>query len=370
LTYESVKVFPKTQKYIQGIAGYVMKQNPQTFKGNISPDQFCLNVEFGHGFSAEAKPSQRNIIISTAVLQSIQSDAELAAVIAHELAHITMLHTRIKHPEFKHTAESKQLIQQNADVIKKINQHLEATKSLQYSILTEIRKNKKSRSLDLDFLDVFESMFSFDASKSDESAKRTYFAKRDLYLSRLPKTVSDKIKGSMDRIATISLESAELLAVYKQTKEKLVALYSLDQGIGPEAAANWQEQEADEVGFEFYRRAGFKDASFFNILSILAAKTMSPQEISQCMANNFKAIATKNLSLEPTRGSGTHPEACWRIFNNAREKILHEKDYQNFANDLVSVSGSGLREALSEVDADRRHDVFKVEDLEIFIPPR
>ena len=136
---------------------------------------------------------------------------------------------------------------------------------------------------------------------------------------------------------------------------------------------NWEEQEADEVGFEFYRRAGFRDNEFFNMLYQLAITSgeVPKRDIVACMQKSFKTIALKKETFEPPRGSSTHPDYCWRIFDHQRELILHEKDYAPFPNNKAIISASGLANARAEIEADSRSTapIFGTEDEPSSNPP-
>jgi hypothetical protein len=66
------------------------------------------------------------------------------------------------------------------------------------------------------------------------------------------------------------------------------------------------------------------------------------------MQESFSAIALKQ-DFKPSRGTDSHPDYCWRIFDHQRELVLHQKDYAQFKNSIVVIDPSGLSNAKTEV---------------------
>ena len=72
-----------------------MKSNSQTFNGPYHASRFCIGVIFDPSFNAWAMSQYREVGFNTGSFAKIQNDAEVAAIMAHELAHITMQHQGI-----------------------------------------------------------------------------------------------------------------------------------------------------------------------------------------------------------------------------------------------------------------------------------
>ncbi|MDQ3232062.1 MAG: M48 family metalloprotease [Pseudobdellovibrionaceae bacterium] len=79
--------------YLQTLLTALMKANPNTFKGNLAPSKFCLTIDPGQEINASANPVDGTISVNVGLIKAMNTDAEVAGVLAHELAHITMAHT-------------------------------------------------------------------------------------------------------------------------------------------------------------------------------------------------------------------------------------------------------------------------------------
>jgi len=99
---------------------------------------------------------------------------------------------------------------------------------------------------------------------------------------------------------------------------------------------NWSEQEADEVGLELYLRSGFKWSSYVWIETAIMGK----DESEKCLHDNIEK------HVAPTRGTKSHPEDCWRMYNNlVTEAELHKTDYAHFeSNNLTEIAPGKLIE--------------------------
>jgi hypothetical protein len=108
----------------------------------------------------------------------------------------------------------------------------------------------------------------------------------------------------------------------------------------------FQEQEADEVGFELYVRAGF-GPDIFPQTFIHLAKAIRP---------NYECDPLLPLSNEPSRYregislNKLHTDICWRFWDTKYiERRKHADDYKPFIlkNPIVNISSPDeLREAL------------------------
>ncbi|MDQ3230199.1 MAG: M48 family metalloprotease, partial [Pseudobdellovibrionaceae bacterium] len=79
--------------YLQTLLTTLMKANPNTFKGDLAPSKFCLSIDPGQEINASGNPLNGNITVNVGLIKAMNTDAEVAGVLAHELAHITMAHT-------------------------------------------------------------------------------------------------------------------------------------------------------------------------------------------------------------------------------------------------------------------------------------
>ncbi len=86
---------------------------------------------------------------------------------------------------------------------------------------------------------------------------------------------------------------------------------------------NWREQEADEVGYEYYLKAGFKPEFYGTRI-----KDKGSQEYNQCEDILSKLREGQQVTIE--RGNESHPSECWRAYNiQFLETIKHKNDYSS-----------------------------------------
>ncbi|HYX31468.1 MAG TPA: M48 family metalloprotease [Oligoflexus sp.] len=75
---------------------HIIEKNPNTFKGPYSPTAFCVQFKTNDPVlgstspNASANPGSGLLTFNAPVLSEVPNDASLAAVIAHELAHVTI----------------------------------------------------------------------------------------------------------------------------------------------------------------------------------------------------------------------------------------------------------------------------------------
>ena len=93
--------------------------------------------------------------------------------------------------------------------------------------------------------------------------------------------------------------------------------------IGIDELANWKESEADEVGFNFYLKAGFHASEYLWLL----------QSIEQNLDQGYWArchgtVISESLLGLPTmvtRGVADHPNDCWRYYDIFMSQLKQNK---------------------------------------------
>ena len=137
--------------------------------------------------------------------------------------------------------------------------------------------------------------------------------KRDLLFQQLSaeqrSAFSDQEARWLSYMTVHTQKEAELRGIKQRRAEIEIDV------LGPEAAANWKEEEADEVGYEIHLRAGF---------------------VSDAYADLFKKLETyKNKGEQPDysgtieRGTKDHPSNMWRLHNITKvESLLHSEEYR------------------------------------------
>ena len=96
--------------YVKKLAKYIIDSNPATFRGNLKFETFCFAIARSNSANARCMPDG-TIEVTTGLLQLMKNDAQVAAVLSHELAHYTMNHFARKN------TESRVKLEQEADEV-------------------------------------------------------------------------------------------------------------------------------------------------------------------------------------------------------------------------------------------------------------
>jgi hypothetical protein len=377
-------------QYLKAIATEIASHNPNTFKGKFAIENICTYYQTSREVNAYATLKENMIHFNSGLINAAGSDSEIAAIMAHELAHLTMQSEHLEaapelllNPEWQKL--SKDSHEKGAAINKEIGQlnailfpQHDALNLVEQKLIAKWSVDQKKRGKDLGWKrrDLV-SMLS-----NTPNAKMSH---RDLPIFPGYRTVrfSDgtisadgsvaPIRPNPDSKVDINVEiaeyqknaeafaaeikksfPAEVDALYQQydklrpLEKQIDELWSRLQSLRAEmeeASArldpkgvryNWREQEADEVGLEIYLRAGFKWSDF----PWLHAKGLKPDEMERCRKDHIE----KNV--EPKRGDDTHPENCWRVFDiMVTEARFHKEDYAPFVNNSkVSIADSKLSE--------------------------
>lgn|GEM_PF-1597871 len=145
--------------------------------------------------------------------------------------------------------------------------------------------------------------------------------------------------------------SVDLLQRYDVVAVDIKALHAsyenfVRRATEPGTFDNWTEQEADEVGYEYFLRAGFVPESFlFN-----TRVSMGRAAFDTCVRNHV----TKGVP--PPRGSANHPEHCWRVFDLLYyEPKIHAESFAPLLKNAnrKMIDESGLARAQANLKATR-----------------
>lgn len=365
---------PEATAYVRKIAAQVMKANPDTFSGVYDPSKICLYVVKRSDVNASAASDIRNIFFNTGMLEIMDNDAELASVISHELSHITMQHVmdqpyeKLEESEEWKTAGRKlqdelKAIEAKSQAIFAENNKLEEQLGQQGAELDQKASaamnserealTKEAQSIQTELLDS-DSKYPADSIERDllrglwmailPGKPRFYGIPREEDKLQEPDAIQllpdlvNKIKNHNDRVKALNekekkafptqwaaLEKtiksirevpARLAVVSEESAQKEKEILALKEKIVGSALYNWAEEEADDVGFELYLRAGWSPAFYSNIFfKHLAAKN---EDVAAC-----KALL--QVQTEPERGKGFHPSNCWRVYNATIEEMNDHK---------------------------------------------
>jgi hypothetical protein len=215
------------------------RSNAETFKNELDISSFCFVVDENDAtVSASSSPNTKRVVFSPKLIGIAKSEAQLAAVVAHELAHISLQHA--------------------------------GAGELSPRVL-----------------------------KTDAGGAMNF----QLQL----------LQEDVKRLAESGAPASEIFAVNDRYGKILSKLNLLTDDVYGEQNAhfNWLEQEADEVGAEFYVRAGF-DISDFAAM-IWSSHMLSSEQILEC--KSLIQSAVDGSDVRPSRGMASHPTPCWRGFH-------------------------------------------------------
>ncbi|HET9239061.1 MAG TPA: M48 family metalloprotease [Oligoflexus sp.] len=336
--------------YMQTLFQKLVTSNSGTFQGPLAPANFCLRLDQDDEINGLAYIENGEIHLTKGLIMAVDHDADIAAVLAHELAHITMDH-RYDLEHEKVVAGSK-VTELKAELAKKQDEYREGKAAFYPDLIAALKK-------DPTLLDAIAALKGAVWLKSIVADMRSLLTKvgptlqekagllDDVTSLRDHLKYDDDDRAVMEKNATwndiipiLDRSDLELMAVRSRMSELNQALRDIPREDliqdGPGAASNWKEQEADEVGYEFYLRAGFRPDRFTSIHNVLMAQSRSDGECSALQAKGQL----------PPRGAASHPSSCWRIYNiSQREAMAHAEAYKPFMNNsLLSLTVGALEE--------------------------
>ncbi|MDQ3231726.1 MAG: M48 family metalloprotease [Pseudobdellovibrionaceae bacterium] len=314
--------------YLQTLLTTLMKANPNTFKGNLAPSKFCLTIDPSQKINAVANLLDGTISVNSGLIKAMNTDAEVAGVLAHELAHITMAHTgNLENDKVVASPAYKKLSTEAEGFNTKIKQaKAGAYTALRAAYLKDATIPAALRSLKSypDFKILLDNIGKISVTVlSDVDAQAEFFDDflwiRDTIsfdLQELAKIKANKGWASVNAIVegTVNayLTHEDALYAAHDKISKLPRDQIIQDGAG--AAQNWMEQEADEVGFELYLRAGFKPQKYVVVHDVVMSQSKTDKACAAMLAKGTL----------PKRGQASHPDSCWRVHNiNKRELITH-----------------------------------------------
>ena len=328
--------YSEARSYLAGLVAFIQMKNSQTFQGDLDPSGFCIEVS-QPGFSNAFAHADGKIEVTVSLLKSVANEASLAGVLSHELAHISMAHnTRSMTEPFEQDTEYQRLKKK----LDELYQQADAA----------VAQN-------LDFLDaLFDKRMTTDVAGlqylSDEvkyartldDAKPFLYQKLVQYFS-LELFIHNESDMS-NQYGKEALENLKAIKIAEENREKTLtetesALDAQSDKIGGESGFrnNWMEQEADEVGMEFYLRAGFAMDQFASYFYTLESKSPASEDCDQYLDHDRK----------PVRGTGSHPNNCWRVYNSqVVEKARHQAAYAEFLQNSMIEREPGALEKILE----------------------
>jgi hypothetical protein len=378
------KKMEEFHSYITDHIKRIVSTSVSVIPSQFGAEKFCVLVEDGPIINAYAL-GDGTIAVVRGLLKVTDNDAQFAAVVAHEMAHILQGHGSERIPDdMQNNSDYKKLfdlMRQNREALQKLQ------KKYEQSIAANPEKTKQfgpNLTLYFSILDAYASALSEDpyTSWSQDLYKNIVlepfpeglkgssanFAKRKSWptptLRGMAQDARQNILGLKDQnlvkeflqIEKVYLKdySSVLLHAFKYSEADRRAKLIMSVSAGLERASNWREQEADEVGFELYLRAGYDYRQYIKLLENLersvkeqvAAGGQNAARLSVNIGPNVKveSLADEIAGKSCQRGTATHPNPCWRMADIKLEWEKHNEFYANLSpqNPLVHVFGDRL----------------------------
>jgi Zn-dependent protease with chaperone function len=355
---------------------------PQAFRA----DQFCLLVEESKDINAYAI-DDGTVAILTGLLNATETDAQFAAVVAHEMAHVLQGHGSERIPdEMKDNSDYKTffgLMTQHKDSLIKLQQKMENSAKINKE------DEKKIGAILAEYLAIFDA-YSITLTRNPYTSWKQDFY-QNLVVDPMPPEFIDSSQSFRKRrtwpastlrgmaqdarkkiLANIDTKLAsEFLALEKDYLKDTSGLFSLASKFseadrrakvimaartGLPRASNWREQEADEVGFELFLRAGYDYREYLKMLENLEkgvkAQTNSPTNSTPPRFKSIQpgakieSLADEIEGTSCQRGTSSHPKVCWRMADIKNEWEVHQAFYALIApkQPAINVFGDRLKD--------------------------
>lgn len=235
---------------LQQLASRIAEANPQTFYGELDSAHLCIGIDTAlKGADARSTPEQLRVAFSSGLVDLAQNDGQLAAVLSHELAHLSLQHRGF--------AETPPVL------------------------------------------------------GSDSNFTQLQSVGRD-------------VQAEIVRLALAKADPQQIFALNDNFADVLRRMNSrIDEVYGEKNAhVNWIEQEADDVGAEFFLRAGFNPDDYIEILW-RSARGQRGETRDECEALVEAHRAKVSPAPRPERGAAVHPTTCWRVFHLTVDEWTH-----------------------------------------------
>lgn len=399
---------PKSTKYITALFNHITAANPDVFRGDLDPAKFCLSVNLDESINASAYINSRSIEFNAGMLLAFKSDEQVAAVMGHELAHIVRRHNTIASEVFPPNSPKREALINILLTMKSLHEQEVVWEDIAYKQTSNFAEFNTKSDRVMNLIEPAEKKEEYRTliARAVDSAMRVkeqHLEYRENYLSKsgVRKTFSptyppaplvvipdwsveeSSIAADIERnVADMKAYRAQAFAVVEVAglndelselksyvdlievdldKERRIAydlmlkinsrLRGLKQlsGISDEEMLNGTERDADDIGQQYFLKAGFSRYGF-------EEKYITGSESS---ADLFKKCVLES-DYSPIRGIASHPEDCWRLmyaagWNSSRENA-HEiarlgRDNPRSPVTVVFEDGFTLLDAQAEIRA-------------------
>jgi hypothetical protein len=291
---------PFFQKYVHKHIERIAQYNPAVFRGELDASKFCVmpieSPEIDAGASADG-----TLIFNSGLIQVADTDAQFAAAVAHELAHITLNHGRTDFAEFVRLRPE---YQAEADGIERTDQQLVAAqKALDQSLTAWPDKASEASLQEVLALAVraFRQEFNRDGKEFD--------ACRSLQAMQAGTVKQDKYRSAWLALrAQLGPQALDYLVRVEGEHCLYHGAFIRHDYVKRSLLSNWIETEADEAGYEFFLRAGYQKDEYANFF--------------RNIDKFYGGVETR--AEDCRRGEANHPKDCWRALHAVQEWERHQ----------------------------------------------
>lgn len=382
--------FTDAAEYFEKIGRHLMTANPATFKDGYAPEHFCFHVHYVSEFNAGSSSKTRRAVFDTGLLfmADDQVDADIAMVVAHELAHITLQHgarealpselpddidrgeldrrMRLRAVFADQKLNLRKSIAANArtdgiyddyiwlvtnlpEITAFIQPRLSPKDALSITRATEIASKLRSS---------FAPLFDDDSVKHDGALESSFIIQSRELIRTLTEDIpavatAIKTAGTCQTPRDVTMCLGQIAQHHKLRVQPVFyqLLKRMPLADDPEAYppyGQWMEQQADEVGYEFYLRAGFKPeraGTFFKA----ALRAHSNDAVDTCLTELQEPNPDAPERVDQ-KNDTKHPSSCFRIYDiHISETLKHSTIYKDLVAKAVITNlpeTSGMIEAL------------------------
>ena len=331
-------------KYLQDLGSLITTNvtNSLLAEGKMSPftdklayNNLCLEVvELGES-NAYSVPRTGNIYFGIQMLKNAANDAQVAAILTHEMVHILMAHESdnvspnlrlseiVSEERFAEigslcdSADYRDLDDMFFQDVLGYSQEVREAQSRLTSVLISFKKKPEP------FQTLFECAFA--AARQADVAKLSELSEQPLKTRDAAFIESwNQRKNAFVALANdVSIQTAIQEAQY--ITDRIKGEFKGDE----DAMYNWREDEADEVGLELLHRAGFKVKEAVRFW--MAELQRSEGTLVEC----GEAMSSDSV---PPRGDRSHPNTCHRIKNMGVDEMrAHMSEYRDNPSNVVTV---------------------------------
>jgi hypothetical protein len=280
----------------------------EIFRQEYAPKYWCFNAEAINSESLQAGASN-GLVTFSGFANTVTSDAEIASVMAHELAHVTL------------QSEDPEILKLKRIISKRLYEQYDAQiGSMKEMLRTDYLDENEKREMQLG-IEIYE----------NERAAESWAIGNPVPLSNLRWVDYEKFGYDIffERLRNKKIPQLEILISkydrhYGSTRIDFESFSKkIESSLGRAETWTWREMEADLIGLINYLKAGFAPEQYLEYRKNHAVKE-GIIDLGRC----FDTSKEPPPVLYDLETETTHPSDCFRIWRVSVE--LNQLKYQGF----------------------------------------